>query len=105
MRSMKNVIKLYGGFVYIITNKNHTTLYTGVTSDLYSRVIQHREKHYPNSFTAKYNCDKLVYYFFFDTIEEAITREKQIKGGNRAAKFKLIEGLNPSWKDLFSELC
>ena len=64
-----------GGYVYILTNKNHTTLYTGVTSDLFSRIADHREKKYWNSFTAKYNTHKLVYYETFHSIEEAIARE------------------------------
>ena len=101
---MRNWIKLYGGFVYIMSNKNRTTLYVGVSSDLISRVAQHKEKFYPKSFSAKYNCDQLVYYFFFSTIEEAIAREKQLKAGNRSSKIKLVEGLNPEWKDLYSEL-
>ena len=93
-----------GGAVYIMTNKKHTTLYTGVTSDLYSRVVDHKEKVYPKSFTARYNCNILVYYEAFHHIEEAISREKQIKGGSRAQKIALIEGINPNWNDLFKEV-
>jgi putative endonuclease len=102
--SMKNWLKLFGGYVYIMCNKNRTTLYTGVSSDLISRVQQHKDKYYPKSFTARYNCNQLVYYFFFATIEEAIVKEKLIKGGSRAAKIQLIEHLNPEWKDLHGEL-
>ena len=94
----------YGGCVYIITNKNNTVLYTGVTSDLITRITQHKEKLYKDSFTAKYNCDKLVYYQFYSRIEEAIGREKQIKAGNRVSKIKLIEANNPDWIDLFDDL-
>ena len=94
----------YGGCVYIMSNKNQTTLYTGVSSQLPFRVLQHKEKSHPTSFTAKYNCDHLVYYYFFSRIEEAIAREKQIKAGSRASKIKLIEGMNPEWKDLYEEL-
>ena len=90
-----------GGCVYILTNKNHTTLYTGVTSDLFSRTVEHREKKYPNSFTSKYNTYKLVYYEAFHSIEEAIAGEKQIKGGSRKKKISLINKMNPEWKDLF----
>jgi len=90
-----------GGYIYILTNKNHTTLYTGVTSDLFSRITDDREKKYWNSFTAKYNTYKLVYYETFHSIEEAITREKQIKGGSRKKKIVLINKFNPEWKDLF----
>ncbi|WP_420387754.1 GIY-YIG nuclease family protein [Roseivirga sp.] len=90
-----------GGFVYIMTNKYHTTLYVGVTSDLVSRVIQHREHHSPKSFTARYKCTKLVYYNSFNHIESAIAEEKRLKGGSRQQKLDLIENLNPNWDDLF----
>ncbi len=90
-----------GGCVYIVTNKTHTVLYTGVTSDLYSRMVQHKEKKFPNSFTSKYNCDKLVYYAPLHSIEEAIAEEKRIKGGNRQQKISLIESQNPEWNDLW----
>jgi len=93
-----------GGAVYIMTNKKRTTLYTGVTSDLYSRVVEHKKKVYPRSFTAKYNCEELVYFEAFNSIEEAIAREKQIKGGSRDKKIALIEAMNPAWKDLFEEV-
>ncbi|MCG8384087.1 MAG: GIY-YIG nuclease family protein, partial [Cytophagales bacterium] len=65
-----------GGAVYIITNTHNTTLYTGVCEDLIARTIEHKESAYPNSFTAKYNCSKLVYYELFHSMEEAIAREK-----------------------------
>ncbi len=95
-----------GGWVYILTNKHHTVLYTGVTSDLPGRMGQHIGKAYPFSFTARYNVEKLVYYKLYDSIVEAITEEKRVKGGNRAGKIKLIKSLNPSWDDLWlSEVC
>ena len=75
-----------GGCVYIITNARHTVLYTGVTSDLIDRIYQHKTKHHPGSLSAKYNCDKLVYYESYDTIEGAINAEKQIKAGSRQKK-------------------
>jgi len=90
-----------GGWVYIVTNKYHTVLYTGVTSDLVGRMQEHRSKCYPSSFTARYNADKLVYYYLYDTIEEAIEEEKRIKGGSREAKMKLISQLNAAWDDLW----
>ena len=93
-----------GGCIYIITNQHHTTLYTGVTSDLPGRIRQHKEKKYPKSFSARYNVNKLVYYEVFHSIMEAILREKQIKAGSRAAKEKLINQLNPQWNDLFEEV-
>lgn len=93
-----------GGCIYIMTNERHTTLYVGVTSELYNRVVEHKEKKYPKSFTARYNLDKLVYFEIFHSIDEAIAREKQIKGGSRKAKEKLIQSMNPDWKDLFEEV-
>jgi putative endonuclease len=93
-----------GGCVYITTNKLHTVLYTGVTSDLLGRVWDHKNKTYPNSFTAKYNCDKLVYYFFYSRIEEAIAVEKAIKGSSRKYKMQLVNSINPSWEDLYDKL-
>ncbi len=68
-----------GRFAYIITTQYNTVLYTGVTSALRARIFEHRTKFYPKSFTAKYNCNKIVWYQFFPTIEEAIEKEKQIK--------------------------
>lgn len=88
------------GFVYIMTNKKNSVLYTGVTSDLKERVTQHKSKKHPESFSAKYNIVKLVYYEQFDEIGEAIKREKQIKGGSRKQKTELINILNPEWIDL-----
>ncbi len=87
-------------FVYIMTNQNHTVLHTGVTSELENRCIQHRIKNYPNSFTAKYNVNKLVYYERFGNISDAISREKQIKAGSRQKKIELIAKDNPKWNDL-----
>jgi putative endonuclease len=91
----------YGGCIYLLTNKHHTVLYTGVTSDLKKRMYQHQSKEFNNSFTARYNCSKLVYFENFIRIEEAIAREKQIKGGSRKAKETLINLSNPEWKDLW----
>jgi len=92
-----------GGCVYILTNVFNTVLYIGVTSDLYARIIEHRDKIYPESFTAKYNCYKLVYFEMYSTIDEAIGIEKRLKKWNRDWKIKLIEKGNPNWEDLFSE--
>ncbi len=90
-------------YVYILTNKRHTVLYTGVTNDLKRRVYEHREK-LVSDFTKKYNVYKLVYYEAADSIEAAIRREKQIKGGSRQKKIDLIIGMNPGWRDLYEEL-
>ncbi len=95
---------VHGGCVYIMTNKHHTVFYTGVTSDLFSRVTEHKEKIYPKSFTSRYNVFKLVCYESFYSIEEAIVREKQVKGYSRAKKIALIEKQNPEWKDLHEEI-
>lgn len=92
-----------GGCVYILTNVFNTVLDIGVTSDLFSRITEHRNKVYPKSFTAKYNCFKLVYFDSYLTIEEAIGAEKRLKKWNRDWKIKLIEEKNPLWLDLFSE--
>ena len=94
----------YGGFVYIITNQFNTVLYTGVTASLCARILEHRTKFYPKSFTAKYNCNKIIWYEFFPRIEIAIEREKQIKAGNRKAKELLVNSLNPMWRDLWLEI-
>ena len=95
---------MYGGYVYIITNYTNTTLYTGVTSNLIARVIEHRDRLYPKSFSSKYRLNKLVYYESFDSIEAAIEREKQIKGGSRKKKIDLINSINSEWRDLFEDV-
>ena len=92
------------GFIYIITNKNNTTLYVGVTSHIVQRINQHKDKIFPESFSAKYNLNKLVYYEAFQEIGDAIGREKQIKGGSRQKKLDLINSKNPEWKDLYDEI-
>ena len=89
-----------GGYIYILTNKNHTVLYTGVTSNLANRLYEHSTGLYRNSFTNKYNVKELVYYEEFLSIEEAIYREKQIKAGSRQKKLDLINRFNPDWNDL-----
>ena len=93
-----------GGYVYIMCSMNNTTLYVGVTSTLGARVTQHKENFHPNSFTAKYNCKKLVYYRWFDTIIDAIAEEKRIKGGSRKKKEILINSMNPEWNDLYEQI-
>ncbi|AGA78981.1 GIY-YIG nuclease family protein [Echinicola vietnamensis] len=93
-----------GGCVYILTNKNNTTLYVGVTSNLLKRIYEHKSAENTKSFSYKYNLNKLVYYEAFHSIEEAIIREKQIKSGNRKKKEDLINSLNPNWKDLWDDI-
>lgn len=88
--------------VYILTNWKHTVLYTGVTNNLYGRMQEHREKQ-GGRFTGKYNLNKLVYLEATERIEDAIAREKQIKGGSRQNKIDLITSFNPEWNDLYAE--
>jgi putative endonuclease len=90
-------------FIYIMTNKNNSVLYTGVTNDLKRRVFEHKNK-LVEGFTKKYNIDKLVFYEIYNDINEAITREKQIKGGSRVKKIKLIEEMNNKWNDLYDQI-
>ena len=92
------------GFVYIITNYTNTTLYIGVTSNLPNRILEHKEKKFQNSFSSRYNLNKLVYYEQFQMIGDAIGREKQLKAGARSKKIELIESVNPDWKDVFKEI-
>lgn len=93
-----------GGCVYILTNAHKTVLYTGVTSDLRSRVYQHKHHLYKNSFTDRYNVEYLMYYEGFDRIEEAIAKEKEIKKWNRQKKIDLITSFNPEWRDMWDEV-
>jgi putative endonuclease len=96
-------MKTRNGYIYLITNKHDTVIYTGVTSNLLKRVYEHREG-LVNGFTKKYNVKKLVYYEIADDIESAIAREKQIKAGSRKKKIALIKSMNPALKDLYPEL-
>jgi putative endonuclease len=89
-------------YIYIITNKYNTVLYTGVTNDLQKRVYEHKSK-LIEGFTKKYNVTKLVYYEIFDNAYTAISREKQIKAGSRQNKIDLVNSINPDWKDLYEE--
>ena len=90
-------------YVYILTNKVNTVLYTGVTSDLQRRVYEHKHK-LVDGFTKKYKVDKLVYYEVGNDIYAAITREKQIKAGSRQRKIDLINASNKEWRDLYYDL-
>ena len=90
--------------IYILTNKINTVLYTGVTGKgIKARVWEHKND-LVEGFTKRYRCHKLVYFELCDDIYQAISREKQIKGGSRAKKIKLIESINPAWKDLYDDL-
>ena len=90
-------------YVYILTNRDNTVLYTGVTGSLVDRVRQHREGG-GSQFTAKYNVTKLVHVECFNSIRDAIAREKQIKAGSRQDKIDLIDENNPEWRDLSEDL-
>ena len=87
-------------YVYILTNKTHSVLYTGITNDLVKRVAEHKQKIDANSFTARYNVNQLVFYETTTDVTAAIAREKQIKAGSRAKKIALIVEKNPNWFDL-----
>ena len=89
--------------VYIMASGRRGTLYTGVTSNLPKRAFEHREG-LVKGFSEKYNCKILVWYELHETMIDAITREKQIKAGNRAKKLALIGTLNPDWNDLYETL-
>jgi len=92
--------KLY--FVYIMSNQDHTVLYTGVTNDLQRRVIEHKSGK-GGAFSKKYKLYKLVYYESGNEIKIAISREKQIKAGSRKKKIELINSINPDWEDLYEK--
>jgi len=86
-----------------MTNRHHTTLYTGVTGNLKKRIFEHKQKLF-DGFTKRYNITKLVYYEIYDDPTNAIKREKQIKGGSRKKKIDLIEKMNPNWDDLYDSI-
>jgi putative endonuclease len=90
-------------FVYILTNKYNKVLYVGVTNNIIRRVYEHKNK-LISGFTSKYNVNKLVYYESFQSVFDAIKREKEIKGWKREKKVALINSFNPEWKDLYEEL-
>ncbi|WP_348984701.1 GIY-YIG nuclease family protein [Devosia sp. J2-20] len=90
--------------VYIMANRKHGTIYTGVTSDPAGRVWQHKNHVFKGSFTDRYDCDKLVWYEVHDDPEAAITREKRIKDWHRPWKDRLIEAMNPDWRDLSADV-
>jgi len=99
-------IGMHNYFVYITTNKRKTTLYTGVTNNLPYRLWQHEEdsKARKKTFAGRYNCYHLIYFEHFDFIQDAIAREKEIKGWTRKKKEALINNLNPEWRFLNNEI-
>ena len=90
--------------VYIVASERNGTVYIGVTSNLVQRIWQHREGAI-EGFTKKYGCKLLVWFEIHATMEYAIMREKQLKGGSRKRKLALIEAANPQWRDLYAEIC
>ncbi|MGO1469685.1 MAG: GIY-YIG nuclease family protein [Tissierella sp.] len=86
-------------YVYMITNWNNKVLYTGITNNLERRIYEHKNK-LIKGFTSKYNINKLVYFDYTEDVNSAIMKEKQIKGWIRKKKDKLVESINPGWKDL-----
>ncbi|WP_298365136.1 GIY-YIG nuclease family protein [uncultured Lutibacter sp.] len=89
-------------YVYILTNKNKTVLYIGVTNNLKDRIEYHKTS--KSSFTSKYNCFNLIYYERFEDVNFAIKREKELKGWNRNKKEELINSFNAEWKFLNNEI-
>jgi len=96
-------VKLRQFYVYVTTNASLSTLYIGVTGDLSKRIWQHREAVTP-TFTEKYNVNRLIYFEIWDTAEQAIAREKQLKNWRREWKLNLIRECNPGFEDLSSIL-
>ena len=91
-------------YVYILANATGTVVYIGVTRDLIRRVYEHKHNLDPNSFTAKYDVHKLVYFEMTSDVKAAIEREKQLKSWNRKRKNKLVESRNPQWLDLYESI-
>ena len=90
-------------YVYLLASHCNGTLYVGVTSNLIARVWQHRE-HLADGFSRRYNVDCLVWYEAHPTMDSAIQREKRIKKWNRAWKVRLVDDMNPSWRDLWPDI-
>ena len=91
------------GVVYMLTNKYNNVLYIGVTRNLQRRLAEHI-LHINQGFSAKYNTEKLVYYEWYDRLDLAIRREKQLKNWKREWKDKLVNDFNPEWKDLSGDI-
>ena len=102
IRNLRWYVMTY--YVYILTNTANVAVYTGVTKDLVRRVYEHKHHLDPDSFTAKYGIDKLVYFEATSDIRSAIEREKQIKSWSRARKNMLVEQSNPRWEDLYPRI-
>ena len=90
-------------YVYLLSNKKSTVIYTGMTNDLVRRVYQHKQGQ-SESFTQRYRVNRLVYFESFADVRDALEREKQLKAGSRQKKLDLINSTNPEWRDLYDEL-
>ena len=90
-------------YIYLLTNKANTVIYTGVTNDLKRRIYEHKEE-LIEGFSKKYRLKRLVYFECFSDPKSAIAREKQIKGGSRQKKMDLVNGENPGWRDLYEDI-
>ncbi len=93
------MFKIHQYYVYMLTNKGNTVIYTGVTNDIKNRTLEHKQGIY-KGFTKKYECNKLIYYEEYQWIQDAIAREKQLKAGSRQTKIDLINQSNSEWNDL-----
>lgn len=91
-------------YTYIVTNDKHSVLYTGMTNDLKRRIYEHKNVSDRDKFASKYRTNMLMYYENFDTADQAIRREKQIKDGPRQKKIDLINSINPEWRDLYEDV-
>jgi putative endonuclease len=91
------------GYIYIMANKYHDTIYVGVTSNIIKRIYEHKND-LVKGFTKKYQIHNLVHYEEFETIMDAINREKQLKSWRRDWKIELIEKNNPQWRDLYEQI-
>lgn len=91
-------------YVYILASQRHGTLYVGATTDLVKRIWEHKNKVVPG-FTERYDVNQLVYYEVHQTIMEAARREKRFKNWCRQWKIEMIEKFNPTWRDLYDEIC
>ena len=97
------MVNVHQYWVYILSNKSHSVLYIGVTNDLYRRYLEHKNG-MVEGFTQKYRCHSLLYYEYYTDVEEAIAREKELKGWSREKKETLIKGVNPYFWNLAIEL-
>jgi putative endonuclease len=94
---------MHAAWVYILKNKNNTVFYVGMTNDLRTRVWEHKRKQNKNSFTARYNIYKLIYFEGFELIIDAIVRESEIKNQTRLWKIELIKSVNPNMDELSTD--